>query len=119
MASACASGASTRSSSAGKGGDTPFELRGTAVETTTVDLPKSYTYEPAVIQVGAGDVVTWTNNDDFPHTVRLRDGSGVNKRLAVGDSTSIRFDRPGDHLYDCSLHPTQMRGKVIVRGLSS
>jgi plastocyanin len=116
LASACASGPAGESSALGAASaDTPFEVSGTPVRTTTVELPKSYKYDPAVIEVKAGDVVTWTNNDDFPHTVRLRDGSDVNRQLGVGNNTSIRFDSPGVHSYDCALHPTQMKGKVIVR----
>jgi plastocyanin len=85
-----------------------------AVKTTSVDLPKSYKYSPAVIQVEPGDVVTWTNNDDFPHTVRLKDGSEPDKPVAVGGSVSIGFENAGAYRYDCSLHPTQMQGTVIV-----
>ena len=85
-----------------------------AVKTTSVDLPKSYKYSPEVIQVEPGDEVTWTNNDDFPHTVRLKDGSETDKPVAVGDSVSITFEDAGVYSYDCSLHPTQMKGKVIV-----
>ena len=85
-----------------------------AVKTTSVDLPKSYKYDPEVIQVEPGDVVTWTNNDDFPHTVRLKDGSEADKPVAVGESVSIDFADAGVYRYDCSLHPTQMKGTVIV-----
>jgi plastocyanin len=85
-----------------------------AVKTTEVELPKSYKYSPAVIQVEPGDEVTWTNNDDFPHTVRLKDGSEKDKPVAVGKSVSITFDDAGTYRYDCSLHPTQMQGTVIV-----
>lgn len=120
IASACASGQTTESSSPDESRpDAAFEVQGTAVRTRSVELPKSYRYSPAVIEVKPGDVVTWTNNDDFPHTVRLRDGSGVDKPLAVGESTSITFSDPGVHLYDCALHPTQMKGKVIVGDSSS
>ena len=85
-----------------------------AVKTTSVDLPKSYKYSPSVIQVEPGDVVTWTNNDDFPHTVRLKDGSEPDNPVSVGESVSIAFEKAGVYRYDCSLHPTQMQGRVIV-----
>jgi plastocyanin len=84
------------------------------VKTTSVELPKSYKFSPSVIQIEPGDVVTWTNNDDFPHTVRLKDGSEPDKPVSVGKSISIDFEKTGIYRYDCSLHPTQMQGKVLV-----
>jgi plastocyanin len=40
------------------------------VATTSVQLPPSYRFEPAVIAVAAGATVTWTNADHFTHNVR-------------------------------------------------
>jgi plastocyanin len=84
------------------------------VRTNRVELPKSYRFEPPVIQVSPGTTVTWVNQDDFPHTVHLLDGSGVDEPLPVGESISIPFEDPGRVEYECSLHP-QMHGTVIVR----
>jgi plastocyanin len=97
-------------------GGSPFDVPGTPAETTQVDLPRSYRFDPAVIQVTVGATVHWTNQDDFPHTVRLLDGSDTVKDLPIGGSTEIRFDQPGEYLYECSIHPSQMHGKVIVTG---
>ncbi|MGH2758371.1 MAG: plastocyanin/azurin family copper-binding protein [Actinomycetota bacterium] len=117
VASACASGTSTSSKQAGKVAvDT---ASATLAKAITVHLPKSYKFEPDVAKVAAGAVVTWINQDDFPHTVRLLDGSGVDKQLGVGDETSITFEKAGVFRYDCSLHPTQMKGQVIVEETSS
>ncbi|HWC33067.1 MAG TPA: plastocyanin/azurin family copper-binding protein [Actinomycetota bacterium] len=84
------------------------------VRTDTVDLPKSYRFEPAVIEVDAGTTVTWTNNDDFPHNVHLLGGRDVTEPLPVGGTATITFDEPGEVPYECSLHPQQMKGTVIV-----
>jgi plastocyanin len=92
----------------------PFEVPGTPVATTRVDLPKSYRFDPPVIEVRVGDTVTWTNRDDFPHNVHLLDGTDRTVPLPVGASGSLSFDRPGTVYYECSVHPQQMRGKVIV-----
>ncbi len=94
-------------------GSAKFDVPGTPVRTDNVDMPKSLKYAPAVIEVSAGTTVTWTNHDTFPHTVKLLDGSGTNKQVAIGASTSITFAHPGTVLYLCSIHP-QMHGKVIV-----
>lgn len=114
LASACASGASTDSSAPKQAEKASAELP----TATTVHLPKSYKFSPDAIEVAKGAVVTWVNEDDFPHTVRLLDDSGVDKQLGVGDSTSITFEKTGVYRYDCSLHPTQMKGSVTVRETS-
>ena len=94
----------------GGGGATDTE----PVRTDTVDLPKSYRFEPPAIEVDAGTTVTWTNNDDFPHNVTLLDGSEVTEELPIGESATITFDEPGEVPYECSLHPQQMQGRVLV-----
>jgi plastocyanin len=102
------------SASGENGSDAPFEVPGEPVATTSVDLPKSYRFEPAVIAVSVGDTVTWTNADDFPHNVHLLDGSDRTVDLPIGESGSITFEDLGTIYYECSIHPQQMRGKLIV-----
>lgn len=87
---------------------------GTPVATAKVEMPPSYRFDPPVITVKAGTTVTWHNGDHFTHSVRLLDGSGIEKVAAPGESVSITFDKPGEYEYDCSFHPRDMRGKVIV-----
>jgi plastocyanin len=84
------------------------------VATNMVDLPKSYRFEPEVITVPAGTEVTWTNHDGFTHSVRLLDDGGDVFDVAPGESVSYSFDTVGTHRYDCSFHPQDMRGSVIV-----
>jgi plastocyanin len=95
--------------------DAPFEVPGEPVATNEVSLPKSYRFEPAAIEIEAGDTVTWTNEDDFPHNVHLLDGSDRTVDLPVGESGSITFADPGAVYYECSIHPQQMHGKVLVK----
>ena len=82
------------------------------VATTTVDLPPSYRFAPEVISVKAGATVTWTNHDNFTHSVSF-DGSQP-QMLSPGASTTRTFDTPGTYAYVCSLHPRDMRGTVTV-----
>jgi plastocyanin len=96
---------------AGSAGDPPT---GRPVRTTEVELPKSYRFEPEAIRVEVGAEVTWTNRDDFPHNVHLLDGSDVEVALPVGESASLTFDAPGTVDYECSLHPQQMQGTILV-----
>jgi plastocyanin len=103
------------SSSSSASDGAPFKVSGAAVPTDRVDLPKSYKFAPAVIEVKAGSTVTWTNHDDFPHNVTVVAGSDkTSQNLGVGQSATISFTKAGTVYYQCSLHPQQMKGKVIV-----
>ena len=84
-----------------------------AVATTDVQMAKSYRFDPTKVEVEAGSTVTWTNEDNFTHTVRV-DGQDDHK-VGRGESVSIRFDKPGTYHYTCTLHPHDMSGEVVVR----
>jgi plastocyanin len=84
------------------------------VATDQVNLPPSYRFEPAAITVPDGTTVTWTNNDNFTHNVRLLDDGGEILDLPPGESVSFTFRGPGKHRYDCSFHPADMTGVVVV-----
>ena len=82
------------------------------VATTEVTMVKSYRFDPETIEIRAGKTVTWTNEDNFTHTVQV-EGEGDHK-LGKGESVSITFDRAGTYEYVCTLHSHDMKGKVIV-----
>ena len=84
------------------------------VATTTVDLPKSYKFAPAAISVSTGDTVTWTNSDNFTHSVRIEGGEPL--VMKPGESVTHTFDAAGTFRYDCSFHPQNMKGTVVVGG---
>jgi plastocyanin len=84
------------------------------VATNVVDLPRSYRFEPEVITVPAGTEVTWANHDQFTHSVRLLDDGNQVLQMAPGESVSYTFETAGTHDYDCSFHPQDMQGSVIV-----
>jgi plastocyanin len=85
-----------------------------AVSTSHVDLPRSYLFQPANITVRAGTAVTWTNSDQFTHSVRLVDTGEVLAILKPVDTLTHVFDKPGVYRYDCSFHPQNMKGTVTV-----
>jgi plastocyanin len=93
------------------GGSDP--LSSAPVSTTQVELPKSYRFEPAVIQVDPGAKVTWENDDNFTHTIRFDDDSETAK-LEPGDSYSRTFPDAGTFHYVCTLHSQDMEGEVRV-----
>ena len=82
------------------------------VKTNQVNLPPSYQFDPAVIQVVAGTSVTWTNNDHFTHSVKVQDGP--DHVIRPGENVSIPFDKAGEYPYICTFHAQDMKGKVIV-----
>jgi plastocyanin len=87
-----------------------------AVSTSRVDLPPSYRFSPDVIKVKAGTTVTWTNHDHFTHSVRFKTGPGAGTHvLKPGESWHATFAAAGTYHYDCSFHPHDMSGEVIVQ----
>jgi plastocyanin len=89
------------------------------VATNQVNLPPSYKFDPPAIEVKAGTKVTWTNHDNFTHSVRLLDDGGAVMVMQPGQSVSYTFKTPGLHHYDCSFHPQNMKGTVLVLGSTS
>jgi plastocyanin len=84
------------------------------VATNQVHLPPSYKFVPNAITVPDGTEVTWTNDDNFTHSVRLTDDGGEVMAMKPGESVSFTFHGVGEHHYDCSFHSQQMNGVVIV-----
>lgn len=84
------------------------------VAANRVDLPKSYRFAPADITVPAGATVTWTNSDVFTHSIRLVDDGSTVLIMKPGESARFTFTSPGMHRYECSFHPHDMRGTVLV-----
>ena len=83
------------------------------VATDQVDLPRSYKFAPADITVPVGTTVTWTNDDNFTHSVRLLD-TGETQMMKPGERVTHTFTTAGVYRYDCSLHPKDMKGSVAV-----
>ena len=83
------------------------------VAATEVEMVKSYRFDPKVIQIEAGETVTWTNEDNFTHTVQV-EGQGDHK-VGQGESVEITFNEPGTYDYGCTLHRHDMDGTVIVK----
>jgi plastocyanin len=86
--------------------------------TSTVDLPKSYKFAPVAISVAAGTTVTWTNDDNFTHSVQFKDGGLPTDPLVMqpGQHQAFTFSTPGTYHYQCSFHPQNMQGTVVVTG---
>ena len=83
------------------------------VAATEVEMVKSYRFEPKTIEIEAGETVTWTNDDNFTHTVQVE--GQEDHRVGRGESVEITFDEPGSYAYVCTLHRQDMDGTVIVK----
>ena len=83
------------------------------VATNAVEMAKSYRFDPETVEIQAGESVTWTNEDNFTHTVEV-EGQGDHK-VGRGESVSIKFEKPGSYDYVCTLHRHDMSGTVIVK----
>jgi plastocyanin len=83
-------------------------------------------YDPNLVNVKAGDTVTWTNDDSQAHTVTSGTDSsdpnmgkefdsspGLNTLLSTRQTFSHKFTTVGEFPCFCQLHPT-MVGKVVV-----
>jgi plastocyanin len=75
----------------------------------------NFSFSPQTITVAIGTEVTWTNQDDIPHTVVSDDKTTFkSKALDTDDKFSFTFNKPGTYPYFCSIHP-KMTGQIVVQ----
>jgi plastocyanin len=73
----------------------------------------NFVFTPATLSVKAGTTIVFVNHDDLPHNIVDAKGAFRSKALDT-DETFVRvFDKPGEIIYFCGLHP-HMQGKIIV-----
>jgi plastocyanin len=91
--------------------DAPAAQPAVATSAVTVD---NFSFMPAAITVKAGTTVTWTNNDEEPHSVVSSEEPMRSPTLAGKANTfSHTFAKPGTYHYNCGIHPF-MHGSVQV-----
>ncbi|WP_244301242.1 cupredoxin domain-containing protein [Leucobacter insecticola] len=83
-----------------------------ATPVVTVRAYDNY-YEPAEVEIKAGEAVKWEFMGPAEHDVVSDDRSFVSE-LAVKHEYTHVFDEAGDFAYLCSIHP-EMRGLVKVK----
>ncbi|HEX2221386.1 MAG TPA: cupredoxin family copper-binding protein [Candidatus Limnocylindria bacterium] len=74
----------------------------------------NFAFMPANLTVAVGDTVTWTNNDDAPHTATAGNGAFDSGNLDNGQTYSFTFTTAGTFSYICEIHP-QMTGTITVQ----
>jgi plastocyanin len=76
-----------------------------------------FVFSPPALTVKAGTTVTWTNEDDAPHTVDATIGTFKSGVLDSNERFSFTFTAPGSYKYFCALHP-HMIGTVTVEAVT-
>ena len=75
----------------------------------------NFSFNPRTITVPVGTQVTWTNQDDIPHTVVSDDKTTFKSHaLDTDEKFTFTFTKPGTYSYFCSIHP-KMTAQVIVQ----
>src|SRR5712692_10706858 len=75
---------------------------------------QNFAYQMANIQVRAGTTVTWTNQDNVPHSVTFKNGMKDSGLFYQGQSFSYTFNTPGTYQYYCSVHPYMVATVTVV-----
>ena len=75
-------------------------------------------FGPASLTVAVGDTVTWTNDDDSPHTATAA-GQFDSGNLDPGQSFSFTFDEPGTYSYVCLYHDDMTATITVVAASAS
>lgn len=83
-------------------------------KTVTVTIA-NFAFNPATINIKAGDTVKWVNDDQPAHKLFSGSISGFQSAaLNTGDNYSFTFVTAGTFDYYCQIHPT-MQGTVVVQ----
>lgn len=86
---------------------------GTASSGTAVDI-KNFAFAPPTLNVTQGATVTFTNDDQAPHTATADNKSFDTGTLNPGDTKTVTFKAPGTVAYTCAIHPF-MHGTIVVQ----
>lgn len=72
-------------------------------------------FAPANITIDSGDVVRWRWVGEARHNVTVTRGPReFNSRTKRSGRYSRTLDRRGTYRYICTVHPDDMRGKIVV-----
>ena len=88
----------------------PMSARSDGGAQVSVD---NFTFSPATLTVAKGTEVTWTNQDDIPHSIVAKQGAFRSKVIDTEGKYSFTFASAGEFAYFCGLHP-HMTGTIVV-----
>ena len=92
--------------------DAPLVRSGVAWSPDTVSIA-NFAFDPAELEVTTGTEVTWTNDDQAPHTVTADGGEFDSGTLEPGDTFSVAVEGNGPVTYACMIHP-EMTGTIVA-----
>ena len=81
---------------------------------------ESIQFDPQELTVGAGETITFANNESVPHDVHKESGpgkdfaSGPPGGMQEGDTFELTLDQPGTYEYVCEVHAPGMSGTITV-----
>jgi amicyanin len=90
-------------------GPAPAPQPGTAV---TI---QDFKFNPAALTVPVGTTVTWTNQDEEPHSIVAKEGSFHSPGLDTHGTFSFTFANPGTYDYVCGIHPFMTASVVVTK----
>jgi plastocyanin len=94
--------------------DTAQSAEAPAAVEVPVDI-RDFAYNPNVIEIATGDTITWTNQDEVPHTATGEDRDVLQSgTIAPGASFSQAFPNAGEFGFFCEFHPN-MTGTIVVQ----
>ena len=84
-----------------------------SAEAAAVEI-KNFAFNPPTIEVPVGGSVTWTNQDNAPHTATALDRAVLQSGpITFGESYTQTFDAAGTYDYFCEFH-ANMKGSIVV-----
>jgi plastocyanin len=95
------------------GGDRPTETAaGESIPPGTI-IALDLQFGPGELAVGAGDTVTFRNEDGVDHTFTADDGLFDSGTLSSGEERTFTFDGPREVGLHCEIHPAMTATLVI------
>lgn len=74
---------------------------------------KSFTFEPAQLQVHVGDTIRWANHDVAPHTATADEFGWDTEEIVKGEFGEITVTEDMETSYFCAFHP-HMKGSIEI-----
>lgn len=112
------SGSSSSSTETTQTTSTVHEVDCSTITPTGLVVIQSFAFSPAIVTIGTGSIVKWTNNDPLNHTVTSGSSAApegfFDATLAPGASKCLQFTAAGSFGYYCKIHPS-MTGTVMVQ----
>ena len=85
-----------------------------SAEDYDISITDDKDFSPGELTINVGDTVTWTNDDDSPHTVTAEDGQFDSGNMGEGATWSYTFTEVGTYDYRCDYHSSMTATITVV-----